>query len=67
MTDRLAAIYCRISEDREGVALGVARQQEDCRALAARLGYTVPADAVFVDNDISASTRSRKARRGVGA
>ncbi len=55
-----AAIYARISEDRNGEALGVGRQVEDCRALADRLGYTVV--ETFIDNDLGASTRSRKAR-----
>lgn len=55
-----AAIYCRISADREGRELGVARQDEDSRALAARRGAVVV--AVYIDNDISASTRSRKPR-----
>lgn len=53
-------IYCRISQDREGRRLGVARQEEDCRELAERLGYHVA--EVFIDNDISASTRSKKPR-----
>lgn len=47
-----AAIYARISRDREGAGLGVDRQEADCRALAKRLGWDVV--AVFVDNDISA-------------
>lgn len=47
-----AAIYARISRDREGAGLGVDRQEADCRALAERLGWQVA--AVFVDNDISA-------------
>lgn len=53
-----AALYCRISDDREGRALGVARQQEDCEALAARRGWTVA--EVFVDNDISAYSGRRR-------
>ncbi len=32
-----AAIYCRISDDREGLGLGVKRQEEDCLALAERM------------------------------
>jgi len=36
-----AAIYCRISDDREGRGLGVARQEDDCRKLAERLGWEV--------------------------
>lgn len=55
-----AAIYCRISDDREGRRLGVERQETDGRTLAQQLGYEV-AD-VFVENDISASTRSTKKR-----
>ena len=57
-----AAIYCRISNDKEGEAQGVERQEQDCRALAERLGYDLPEHLVFVENDISASTRSRKPR-----
>ncbi len=55
-----AAIYCRISKDKESEELGVQRQEEDCRRLADRLGFDVV--AVHVDNDISASTRSQKRR-----
>ncbi|MBV8540058.1 MAG: recombinase family protein [Pseudonocardiales bacterium] len=51
-TVRRAAIYCRISLDRAGAGLGVARQQEDCRELAERLGW--PVADVYVDNDVSA-------------
>lgn len=60
MTTTRAAVYCRISADREGTALGVARQEEDCRALAARLGATVT--TVYTDNDVSASNASTKPR-----
>ncbi|MGH3798478.1 MAG: recombinase family protein [Pseudonocardiaceae bacterium] len=49
---RRAALYCRISLDREGAGLGVARQEEDGRALARRLGWAVT--EVYVDNDTSA-------------
>jgi site-specific DNA recombinase len=59
-TGKTADIYLRISSDREGRELGVRRQEEDCRELAARLGFTV--DEVFCDNDISASRRSTKPR-----
>jgi site-specific DNA recombinase len=53
-------IYCRISQDREGRRLGVRRQEEDCRALAEQLGYRIV--DVFIENDIGASTRSKKPR-----
>lgn len=53
-----AAIYCRISRDREGTSLGIERQEADCRALAARLGWKVA--AVYTDNDISAYSGKRR-------
>jgi site-specific DNA recombinase len=60
-------IYARISSDpnkdgdgdgdsREGA--GVARQEEDCRALADRLGWAV--EHVYTDNDISAYNGSTR-------
>lgn len=47
-----AAIYCRISQDREGAGLGVERQRADCEALASSLAWTVV--RTYVDNDLSA-------------
>ena len=61
--ERAAFIYCRISQDRTGAELGVSRQEEDCRKLAAERGLTV--SRVFVDNDISAY--SGKKRPGYSA
>ena len=43
-----AVIYCRISSDRAGEGLGVARQQEDCEKLAKQLGWKVA--RVIIDN-----------------
>jgi site-specific DNA recombinase len=57
-TGRRAGIYVRISQDREGAGLGVARQEKDCRVLAERLGWQVA--NVYCDNDISASDRRKK-------
>jgi site-specific DNA recombinase len=57
-----AAIYVRISDDREGRGLGVERQEADCRALAGRLGLQVT--EIYSDNDLSASASARKTRRG---
>jgi DNA invertase Pin-like site-specific DNA recombinase len=48
----VAALYCRISQDRAGDALGVDRQRHDCEALAERRSWTV--GDVFVDDDRSA-------------
>lgn len=53
-------IYLRISDDPEGRELGVKRQEEDLRALCKRSGDDVV--DVYKDNDISASTRSKKER-----
>lgn len=53
-----AGIYVRISRDVTGQALGVQRQEEDCRALADKLGWEIV--EAYVDNDISAT--SGKAR-----
>jgi site-specific DNA recombinase len=63
MTD--AAIYVRISADQEALALGVERQEQDCRAKAAELGLDVV--QVFSDNNISASRKGRKPRPGYSA
>jgi DNA invertase Pin-like site-specific DNA recombinase len=57
---RRAAIYCRISSDRDGDRLGVGRQEKLCRDLVAARGWTVA--AVYVDDDVSAySGRKRPA------
>jgi DNA invertase Pin-like site-specific DNA recombinase len=53
-----AALYARISSDQDGTGLGVARQLEDCRKLAARLGW--PVGQEYVDNDISAYSGKRR-------
>lgn len=55
-----AVIYTRISRDSEARGEGVTRQLGDCQALAERLGYEVV--GLFEDNDVSASTASRKPR-----
>jgi DNA invertase Pin-like site-specific DNA recombinase len=47
-----AGIYARISSDREGDGLGVARQLEDCVRLAESRGWQI-ADR-YVDDDVSA-------------
>lgn len=47
-----AAIYARISSDQSGEGLGVQRQLEDCRNLAAQRGWVVTGE--YVDNDVSA-------------
>jgi DNA invertase Pin-like site-specific DNA recombinase len=53
-TPKAAAIYCRISLDRSGAALGVERQEQLCRKLAKERGWAVA--EVYVDNDRSAYT-----------
>ncbi|MCX2712054.1 recombinase family protein [Mycolicibacterium sp. J2] len=53
-----AAIYTRISDDQTGRGLGVARQLEDCQALAERQGWEVV--KTYDDNDISAYSGKRR-------
>ncbi|HEY2943441.1 MAG TPA: recombinase family protein [Vicinamibacteria bacterium] len=54
-------VYVRISRDREGLEVGVQRQEKDCRRLVTERGWTV--EQVYSDNDVSATDR-RKVRRG---
>ena len=55
---RAAAIYARISSDQDGPTLGVQRQLEDCRKLAADRGWQVGDE--YVDNDLSAYSGKRR-------
>jgi site-specific DNA recombinase len=57
-TVRAAAIYARISSDRDGQGLEVKRQIADCRKLAKDRGWTVA--EVYEDNDQSASSGKRR-------
>jgi site-specific DNA recombinase len=56
----LAAVYCRISDDREGAGLGVARQEADCRSLCERRGYAGNTIRLYIDNDVSAYSGKRR-------
>ncbi|TDZ97751.1 hypothetical protein CCUG60885_01300 [Mycobacteroides salmoniphilum] len=47
-----SAVYARISADAEGKSLGVHRQLEECRKLAAERGWVVGRE--YVDNDVLA-------------
>ncbi len=67
---RTAAIYVRISEDKDGQGAGVERQEADCRRIVAEHGWTV--GQVYAENDTSAFRRKvvtlpdgRQARRVV--
>ena len=53
-----AGIYARISSDREGDGLGVARQIEDCERLAERKGWQIVER--YVDDDVSAWSGKRR-------
>ncbi len=55
-----AAVYVRISRDADGTEAGIERQESDCRAMAERMGLSVV--RVFTDNDIGASSKSKKVR-----
>lgn len=50
-----AAVYLRISRDKAGEGLGVERQLESCRHLAAAKGWEIDPDWIVNDNDMSAS------------
>lgn len=53
-----AAIYARISDDRGGTGLGVARQDRDCREFCGHRHWTVT--ETFVENDVSAFGHRRR-------
>lgn len=62
---RRVAIYSRISDDREKSGLGVQRQNDTCREECARYGWEVALlpngrQAIFEDNDLSASSGKRR-------
>lgn len=57
-TAMLAALYGRISDDRDGEEAGVKRQLADGRRLAEQRGATIVGE--FSDNDISALTGKRR-------
>ena len=54
---RPVAVYARISADKTGEGLGVARQVEDCMRLVSDRGWVV--FDTYVDNDVSAFTGGR--------
>lgn len=56
------AIYTRVSQDSRGAGRSVAEQEAECRTWADREGWDV--EAVWCDNDISASKYSKKTRPG---
>ena len=60
-----AAIYCRISKDRIGDGLGVARQRRDCEALAKSKGYKLVAEPIE-ENDLERLHRQAPASVGRG-
>lgn len=57
---RRVGIYVRISKDRKGQQLGIQRQESACRELCERRGW--PVLKVYPENDVSASTTSRRQR-----
>ena len=59
-----AAIYLRLSLDKNGDGLGVERQREDANVIIATRGWTAVGE--YVDNNITASDR-RKDRPGYNA
>jgi site-specific DNA recombinase len=56
----IAAIYCRISEDRGGSGMGLARQEADCRSIVDRRCYPPDRVRIYRDDDISAYSGKRR-------
>jgi site-specific DNA recombinase len=56
----LGVAYLRISDDKEGLELGVIRQYDDIHDLA--FNRKIRLTKIYCDNDIGASTRSKKRR-----
>lgn len=56
-TPRRAIGYTRISDDKRELGEGVGRQDDDVRALASRLGWTI--GEMITENDVSAFKRRR--------
>jgi DNA invertase Pin-like site-specific DNA recombinase len=54
-----AAIYCRISSDRDDERLGVDRQETDCRKLCAENQWAV-VSPIYCDNNVSAADPRQK-------
>jgi len=52
-----AGVYLRISDDRTGEQLGVARQREDCENLCTEKGWR-PVE--YLDNDVSATSGKKR-------
>ncbi len=57
---KAAAIYCRLSTDRDGDSLGIDRQETLCRELAESKGWAVA--QVYSDRNISAYAGKRRPR-----
>jgi site-specific DNA recombinase len=60
MGAKLAAIYARLSHDKEGTGQKVDDQITDCRSLAERLDMIVLDEHVYRDDSISASSGRRR-------
>ena len=56
----LGVAYLRISDDKEGLELGVIRQYDDMHEVA--FSRKIRLTKIYCDNDIGASTRSKKKR-----
>jgi site-specific DNA recombinase len=61
-----AAIYARISTDRDGEEVGVDRQVRECRKLAKARGYEVADSHIFTDSNVSATKQARLSQRRGG-
>lgn len=62
MGQQRAAIYCRISDSRDGDTAGVDRQLKDCRKLCKERGWVITGE--YVDNSVSAMSRKPRPEYG---
>ena len=62
-TQKIAAIYARVSTEDQGKGYSIPTQIEACQRLAQQEGYHVPESHIFIDDGISGTTLDRPALR----
>ena len=65
LTQKIAAIYARVSTEDQGKGFSIPSQIESCQRLAQQEGYLTPDSHILVDEGISGTTLDRPALRRV--
>src|SRR5215510_4592647 len=65
-SEKLAAIYARVSTEDQGKGFSLSSQIAACQALASKSGYTVPDSHIFTD-ELSGATLARPGLQQVRA